>query len=245
MLTLLQQTFPVIKGMLDFAFPPLCAGCGAFLEEEGDICDYCRAKIDWYQTPFMLANREPVSGDTAYGDTTHGGTGNGNELILFAAGDYSDPLREIVINFKFRGVTGIAGCLADKIVSQFGDGIAKLGPVELVPIPLHPSREYSRGYNQATLLAEEVGRLLDLPVNDQILVRTEKRKPQSRLKESERERNIKGVFTLVDCDTQENGCNIVLVDDVVTSGQTVFEARRVLTKAGYRVPAVISMAHGL
>ncbi len=221
--------------MLDFAFPPLCAGCGGFHEEEGDICDLCRSRIDWYQTPFMLATKEPTSHDT----------GKASELQLFAAGDYSDPLREIIINFKFRGVTGIAGCLADKIVSQFGDGITKLGTVELVPIPLHPSREYSRGYNQATLLAEEIGRRLDIPVNDQTLVRTIRRKPQSRLKESDRERNIKGVFTLVDPETQDNERNLVLVDDVVTSGQTVLEARRVLIKAGYRVPAVIAMAHGL
>ncbi len=112
----------------------------------------------------------------------------------------------------------------------------------LVPVPLHCSREKHRGYNQAALYAKEIGRLLEIPVREDILLRIKKRKPQSKLKFAERAVNIKGVFTVAyEADGEER---VILVDDVVTSGATAAEARKELEKAGYQVCAVVAMAHG-
>jgi len=112
----------------------------------------------------------------------------------------------------------------------------------LIAVPLYPSREKRRGYNQAALFAEQLAQLLDLPVRKDILFRVEKRKPQAKLKFERRTENIRGAFTVVE--EAENGERVILVDDVVTSGATAKEAKRELEEAGYRVCAVVAIAHG-
>jgi ComF family protein len=162
---------------------------------------------------------------------------------LFAFGDYSGTLRETIIQFKFKGVTSPAGFVAGAVCERFGRAILGLGAYKLVPIPLHSGREHSRGYNQARLFADQLANRLGLPVTNDILRRVMRRKPQARLSEVERIRNIRGVFSVADNPPETE--RIILVDDVVTSGSTVLEAKRVLQDAGYVVPAVIAMAHGL
>jgi ComF family protein len=236
MLTRLLERSPFLKGMLDFVYPPLCAGCGEYLEGEQAVCPACMARIDWYSEPIALTPFEFNKGSDQDPIT----------FPLFAAGDYSDPLREVVIQLKFRGVKAVVPMFADKLAEQFGEKIQRLSPAYLLPIPLHPSREYIRGYNQAALIAQALGKRLDLPVAQELLARSKKRRAQAKLRRAERARNIRGVFEFIGDRPSAQECDrIILVDDVVTSGQTVFEARRVLTLNGYQVVGAISIAHGL
>ena len=108
--------------------------------------------------------------------------------------------------------------------------------------PLHPSREHARGFNQAVVFANALGEKLKLDVDTDILTRIKKGKPQSRLSDSARAQNIRGAFAAI-ADTDDND-TLILVDDVVTGGHTVREARLVLVQAGFNVPAFISIAHG-
>ncbi|MEW6049461.1 MAG: ComF family protein [Candidatus Zixiibacteriota bacterium] len=163
--------------------------------------------------------------------------------MLYAFGDYRDPLKEIIIQFKFRGITAPAKTLAAAIDGKFGDRLQPFGDAQLVPIPLYPSREYARGYNQAYLFAEALSEQLRMPCLGDILYRVAHRRPQAKLHHDARTRNVKGVFEVAR--EAEGRQQVILVDDVVTTGATVAEARRVLLAAGYQVPAVIAMAHGL
>jgi ComF family protein len=132
------------------------------------------------------------------------------------------------------------------LVELFGEKIQKLAPVSLVPIPLHPSREYVRGYNQAALFARELSGQLEMPVIDNLIIRVKKRKPQSKLNQSKREANIKNVFELAEEQLESDEARkVILVDDVVTSGHTMFEARRVLIAGGHDVVGAIAMARAL
>ncbi|MEA3296820.1 MAG: ComF family protein [candidate division Zixibacteria bacterium] len=224
------------QGLLDFVFPPLCLGCGVFNDGELDICEKCLAAIDRYQYPICLNCETVITGKAkcpACGEKS---------LPLFAFGNYRYPLKEIVIQFKFHGVTSPAKILADLINQQFGERIAALKTAALVPIPLFPSRENHRGYNQAVLFAEQLSKLLAISVRGDIIFRDRKRKPQAKLNLRQRSMNIKGVFSVIE--PSEKLMRVILVDDVVTSGATVQEAARVLKAANYHVCAVISMAHG-
>jgi ComF family protein len=232
MLTPLANRFPVLRGLLDFAYPPLCLGCEEFFDGSDGICPVCWESMPWYERPFYL---EPAAFQGAGEDA----------FPLFAAGNYVDPLKKVVINFKFHGAVGAADNIARQVAAAFGYEIGKLAPGVLVPIPLHSSREYYRGYNQAAVFAEALSRELNLSVDHNLLLRTEKRRPQAGLRQSERAANIRGVFSVAEDRVTEENEGILLVDDVVTSGQTVFEARRTLIEAGYRVVGAISMAHGL
>ena len=228
------------RAFLDFLFPPLCLGCGEYNNGKIDICDKCLEAVDKYENPFCLNCRVEIPSDST------GCKICGEEaFILFAWGNYTDPLKQVIIQYKFREITSPSRIIAEAVSEQFGTLIKNLEVDLLVPIPLYPSREYQRGYNQATLFAGRLGEVLDIEVDDTILYRTEKRRPQARLNEYRRLRNIRGVFQ-VDADReQRGGAKVILVDDVVTSGATVYEARRTLQKAGYSVPGVIAMAHGL
>ena len=225
-----------LRGLLDFVFPPLCLGCASFNDDQYDICEKCLAAIDRYQNPICLSCESVITNNAkcpACGEKS---------LPLFAFGNYCNPLNEIVIQFKFHGITSPATILADLINQQFGERIASLNATALVPIPLFPSRENSRGYNQAVLLAEQLSVRLALPVRGDIIFRIRKRKPQAKLNLRQRATNIKGVFSVVE--PSEKQRRVILVDDVVTSGATVREATKILTEANYSVSAVIAMAHG-
>lgn len=238
MLTALTDRFPLIKGLIDFVYPPLCAGCREYAETPGGICDRCLARIDWWDKSILLTDIDFRTVSNPEGKEPE-------SFPLFAAGSYMGPLREIVVQYKFHGATSIVPVVAERIAIQFGAEIQKLSPALLVPIPLHPSREYLRGYNQAEVLAKAVSSLVGIPVVDGIISRVKKRRPQSRLSKSKRAANIQAVFAL-SAGLDPNLCHrVILVDDVVTSGQTLFEARRTLRAGGFDVVGAIAIAHRL
>lgn len=106
--------------------------------------------------------------------------------------------------------------------------LRQLGSVDgLVPVPLHPSREKRRGYNQAALLAEHLSRATGTPVLD-VLRRTRKTISQTELSGSERKRNVEGVFALDPDWVPPAGRSYVLVDDVRTTCATLNACAEVL-----------------
>lgn len=225
----------MLKGLLDFVFPPLCLGCGAFNEHNVDVCEDCLNKIDTYSYPICLSCFEMIPDDKRCPICRE------DYVPLFAYGNYASPMQDVIIQFKFKGITSPARTFAALLYEQFHRRLHSLEAAMLVPVPLYPSREKYRGYNQAALFAGRMAELLDLPVNEDILFRIKKRKPQANLELKKRARNVRGVFA-VDQET-ERGEKVILVDDVVTSGATVAEARKELEKAGYRVSGVVAIAH--
>jgi ComF family protein len=224
-----------VQGFLDLLFPPLCLGCGEYTEDEHHVCAICREQIEEYDLPFCLAcSRQIPEGDRCVicGDDT---------VPMFSYGNYTSPLKDIVIHFKFKGITSPAKLMAELLVARFELQIRDLDCHVLIPIPLYPTRENVRGYNQAELFASSLAELLDFEVARDVISRVKRRKEQARLDFRHRRKNIKGVF---ECDrpaTAEE--RVILVDDVVTSGLTVLEAKRVLERGGYKVVAVLSIAH--
>jgi ComF family protein len=147
----------------------------------------------------------------------------------------------MVIALKFRNVHGVGRWAAGELIARQRGRFEQVGICAVVPIPLHPRREYMRGYNQAELFGGPLAEALDVELRTDLIVRTRHRREQNRLSASERARNIRGVFEADETDEPQQG--IMLVDDVVTSGATVNEAVRVLTEAGHRVVAVAAIAH--
>jgi len=236
MLSSLTDKSPLLKGLLDFVFPPLCLGCGEFNDNHPVICESCRSKIDAYEHPICLNCFELIP------DAKGCPICRDKYVPLFAYGNYVSPLQEIIIRFKFKGITTPAALFASLLYEQFQKQLQSLKAEMLIPVPLYPSHEKHRGYNQAALFAEQLAELLDLQVRKDILFRVEKRKPQAKLKFERRVENIKGAFTVAE--EAENDERVILVDDVVTSGATAKEAKRELEEAGYRVCAVVAIAHG-
>ena len=235
MLTELSRRIPWLAGMIDFAFPPLCLGCGVYSEEESQICPECMRRIAILDDPICLGC------EISLGENISCPQCQSDGLPLFAFGQYHEPLTEIILQFKFKGITSPSRTLGRALVESHADMLEKLRINYLVPVPLHPSRENRRGYNQALLLAEELSKLLEVTVEDELLWRSHRRYPQSRLAIGHRAANIRGVFEIED--NVPSG-RVIIVDDVVTSGSTVREVARMLKSSGAEVVGVIAMAYG-
>jgi ComF family protein len=226
-----------LRGLVDFFFPPLCLGCGQYTDNEYTICDCCLTAVDTFNHPFCLGCLNTI--------VKRGlceGCGEG-ALPLYAYGNYARPLEQIIIQYKFRGITKLSKLFARLLAERFGEEIKSCKADILLPVPLYAAREIRRGYNQAEILAQHLGDRLGIEVRSDLMVRAKRRRPQAKLNLRERAANIKGVFEI--CAEGDNNLKVILVDDVVTSGATMREAVRTLRQAGVKVTGAIAMAHAL
>jgi len=228
----------VLEGVLSLIFPPRCEICN--LLQEPIVCARCREAFRPITEPFCrqcglpfdpLAQSHPIcvacQDDPPPFDAAR------------AAGLYADELRRAIHLFKYDGVRALAGPLGDFMAET----MALPFEIEcLCPVPLHPAREQMRGYNQSHLLADELGRHWDLPVETGLLQRVINTTPQMRLPADERKKNVRGAFTAAG---PVQGRTIGLVDDVFTTGSTLRECSRVLKRAGAMRVLVITIARAV
>ena len=124
--------------------------------------------------------------------------------------------------------------------------LTAMGPVDtmlLVPIPLHRWRLWSRGFNQAALIADELTRLIGAPHDHHLLLRVKSTASLRGKSRSERERTVAGAFALApDAKARATGRHLVLIDDVHASGATLRAAARVLSRSGAARVSALSWA---
>ncbi len=158
---------------------------------------------------------------------------------LVAVGEYDGVYRDIVHALKYQGRRSIAADLAMLIRRNGEDLLA--GAECVVPVPLHWRREYARGFNQA----REIARHLRRPMLD-ALVRSRATTPQVELSKEQRIENVKGVFTVRRPPLRKtlklHGINVVLVDDVATTGATLRACALELKVAGAAVVSAVTAA---
>lgn len=155
-----------------------------------------------------------------------------------SAARYEGPLREALHALKFSGRRALARPLADLLLEQCG-GTMPGGIATVVPVPLARDREYVRGFNQARLLAERVARQLGAPLEPRWLARVRATAPQSDLAAAERRANVRGAFRAAPAVA---GHDVLVVDDVFTTGATLAECARALRTAGARRIGVLTVA---
>lgn len=164
------------------------------------------------------------------------------EADLSACGDSQagGTLRQAILLFKYGGRRSLARHLGRLMVEAAGD---LFDPHEfdlLIPVPLHPKRERVRGFNQAALLAKEMGRGFCLDVGYRLLHRVRATEVQSG-GPREREANVKGAFAVARPD-QVKGTRPLIIDDVLTTGATANECAKALLAAGAAEVGVYTLA---
>lgn len=222
---------------LDLVFPRSCCGCGAI----GTLlCSACRPRLAAKAPSCLVCSRRNFTGILC--SWCEGTSGLRRFLAPFS---YRDPLvRELIHTYKYAGVQELSALFAEEIAAFLRFyAIRPAGPSVLVPIPLHRARERERGFNQAALLAAEIGARLDLAV-EPALRRRRATGPQVALASfPERRANMAGAFAVTD-EAAVAGRTAILVDDVSTSGATLSEAARVLRAAGARTVWALAIAKG-
>jgi ComF family protein len=229
----------------DIFFPPACAVCGDAVPR-GVVCAPCRQSITLFDSLFCgtCSARLPEQKKICHKDALY---------MLGAAGAYDDEaLRELIHALKFRGMTAAAEPLADVLIAYATDLGLDLNGFAVVPVPLSKKRARMRGFNQAALIARPFARAMALPVEEHLLTRIAHRKRQSDTEDIfERRENVRGVFALqasagvgvgVGADADGYGKNVILIDDVTTSGTTFAEAAAVLKAGGAKKILALAVA---
>jgi ComF family protein len=131
---------------------------------------------------------------------------------------FEDTIRKAIHQLKYQNLRAITPCLAE-LLAEYQRANPLPGEI-IVPVPLHPRRLKQRGYNQSSLLARELSKRIGLPTNENCLVRVKHTTPQARAKDvNERHNNVARAFLC--SDVSVHGKQVILIDDVCTSGATL------------------------
>lgn len=228
--------------LLDFLFPSYCLGC----QKEGPLlCQLCKTTLP-VLAPVCIECKQmsPAKPPLPAGHTCKRCKKNTPINVFLSPFSYRHPLvSRFIHEFKYRRIQPLSLIIADLLVSYLQYYHTPFPPhVLIVPIPLHPRKERVRGFNQAMLLASELSKKLSLPVDGQALIRITPTSPQTMLAARSRRENVHNVFSVRDT-AKLRGKNIILVDDVKTTGATLKQAARILKKAGTKEIWAITVAH--
>lgn len=202
----------VREKVLDLLFPPKCPYCRKILDEpRAPVCPDCRPKLPWLEG--MAGERKVDFADGCFSPLA-----------------YREAVPGAVRRYKFGRVRALGKPFA-ALMAQCLRGRLPGGADLITWAPLSKKRLRERGFDQAELLAREVGRLLSVPAAP-ALEKTRNTNPQSELEEeSARRANARGAYALLP-GIDLSGKRVVLADDVVTSGSTLGECAALLRQAG-------------
>ena len=216
-----------LDSFLELIFPSRCAGCSELTGKGPALCEKCARSLQTYDSLFcgVCMARLPEGKKICHPDSP---------FILGAAINYhSGAAGALIRELKFKRNKKIAKFLADLLASYLKKLPLTLSSYEILAMPLSSARQRERGFNQAGLIAEELSPLVSVPILPGGLIRTKHSAPQSKIRgRKERLQNVSGAFSAKP--ELVAGKNIILLDDVITSGATMFEAARALKSAGVR-----------
>ena len=219
-----QAPAHVLAATLDLLFPRRCVGC----EEEGSfLCARCEAALPRLVAPFCRLCAQPLTSSELCSRCREapppGLEGIRAPYLMEGA------VRDCVHRLKYQDFRALGRVLGG-LLAAYASELALPASV-LVPVPLHPRRLRARGYNQAALLAQEMGRRMGVPVAEGALRRSRAAPPQARSSDVEaRRRNVEGSFIVRD--GSPAGRAVLLVDDVCTTGSTLSACASALKAAG-------------
>ena len=201
--------------LIRLLYPVRCMCCSEILREDAvlSLCDECLKTLPKCGKGFYRTPKLPyIDG-------------------LFAAFYYENGIDRAVQTMKFNGQPRLAEAFAYLLLEEYLKAPA-LPRIDLImPVPMHKSKKRQRGFNQAELLARKISGFLDIPLDTDTLVKTRGTKPQSSLTRPERLQNLVNAFEVRNIRNIRNK-NILLVDDVITTGTTINTCGKILYENG-------------
>lgn len=228
------------RQLLDFALPARCGGCGAIVDEIQSFCADCWRQIEFLGVGGCICCGLPLRGTDI--ETCAACLAKPPRIERTrAAVAYDDKSRSITLRLKYGRRVALARTMA-RYMAPLVDRDAP-NPL-LVPIPLHRSRLWTRGFNQAALLAQELSRRLGTGHDPFLLRRLKRTPPLKGMSRLQRRKTVAGAFGVREGSCLE-GATVILVDDVLTTGSTANACARVLRRAGADRVHLIVWARGV
>ena len=224
---------PLLKGALrplvDYALPPRCPGCGLIVEADDAFCLDCWSGMHFLGAPCCARCGLPFEHEMGEGALC--GTCIADPPPFDSARAvlaYGDVARKVALRLKYGRRIGLARLVAGQMTRHLP---AFDAPPLIVPVPLHRWRLWWRGFNQAALIADHLGRLAALPVDKHGLLRRRATSPLRGMNPGQRAKTVRGAFGLAEGHGFK-GRAVLLIDDVHTSGATAAACARVLKRGG-------------
>ncbi len=224
------------EALVHVFYPSLCYGCNnELIQGDQYICLQCQTEMG--RTYFESIRDNPV--EKLFW---------GRADIQCAASTFyyidKTPLQQIVHQIKYRQEKEL-GIHMGKIMGIHGTEFFTECKTDLcIPMPLHPKKEYKRGYNQASLLCEGIFKQTGIPYNEKALVRNENTRTQTKKSRIERWKNVASVFDVIE-PSIINDKHVVVVDDVITTGASTEACVNMLLQHGAKTVGIYSLAFTL
>ena len=236
-----MKNFSFFRILPDFLYPRRCPVCDKAVKPFGSlVCEECVPKIKYVKAPYCQKCGKELKDARAVfcHDCVNRKHFYDRGMALFAYRSVSDS----IYRFKYRGRQEYAAYYGERMARILGKRILELRPDALVPVPIHAAKKRQRGYNQAEVLANEVGRLLHIPVETKLIKRVQKTKPMKDLSVQERQNNLKRAFKISINDVKLN--TIVIIDDIYTTGATIDSMAQTFMEKGVKQIYFMALAIG-
>ncbi len=208
----------MIEKILEMIFPTCCGLCGKIYS--GSICPKCY---------YNLKNELKFSKE------------NNEDFNIYYIGFYEKTIRKLLLKFKFKECAYLVNTFID-ILSKNQKMIKTIKRYDyIIPVPMYTTNKKIRGYNQTELLAKKINDRFNIKCRNDILLKAKQNKRQSQLTEKERIENVKNVYQLKKQEEIKNK-NILLLDDIYTTGNTIKACRKELQKAEPKKIDILVMA---
>jgi ComF family protein len=221
---------------LDFALPPRCAGCGVVVTDVHSFCPECWKQVEFLGDGGCATCGMPLQATDS--ETCGACLARPPRIARTrAAVAYGELPRGLAIRLKYGRKVAIARTMARymaPLVSRDGNAI-------LVPVPLHRSRLWRRGFNQSALVARELSRRLSIATEPFALRRVQRTPPLKGMSPLQRRKTVAGAFRIANKGAVA-GKTVILVDDVLTTGSTAEACARALKRAGAARVELVSWA---
>lgn len=228
-------------GVLEILYPVRCPVCHEILKGRDGICPGCRQRLHYIQEPkckkcgkqLEMAEQEYCRDCMRFSHAFDKG-----EAVF----SYDDIMRRSVSMFKYHNRREYAKVYAKEMRECCAHFLKMAAPEVILPVPIHKQKKRERGFNQAELIAKELGKLMDIPVDSSYLIRKEKTTPQKELTRRQRKVNLKEVFGI-----QSNGKyykRVLLIDDIYTTGATIDAISEILRENQTKIIFFLTLCVG-
>jgi ComF family protein len=219
---ILEKPKRIFKGLIDMVLPPVCYVCGRSCSSKYGICDLCLNKIRFCAEYDLKNSHIERSWSCSY---------------------YKDTIKECIHLFKYKGYIGLIDIFRDTMVAFVKKHRIDKDIDLIVPVPLYPAKKRERTYNHAEILARSLSKAFAIPIDAKNLKKIRWTQSQSELGREKRLKNVRGSFLVVD-KSAFSGKNVLLVDDVYTTGTTINECAKMLREAKASKVFSLTLARG-
>ncbi|UCE67045.1 MAG: ComF family protein [Candidatus Zixiibacteriota bacterium] len=244
----INQSGLIVRGIFDdfkqLLSPPLCIGCDGNLANNDPV--FCESCLESLKSKCPGIHPVcPFCGGYDFDNKSCRSCGRSSKIRLYYWGRYEDDVMGYILKFKFQGVLELGVRLTDEALNRFADPLRKNNYDFVIPVPLHGSRQRRREYNQSEIIARRVAKAIRAEYLPDSIFRVRSTRQQAKIdSEAKRWENVKNAFRLSgERYIEFTARRVLIVDDIVTTGATVYEVSRPIREQKPEMVDIFSLAY--